>query len=33
VKAIEYFDNEFKGEIHQILQFIDGMEVLDSIAQ
>lgn len=33
VSSIDFFDNEIKGEIHQILEYIEGMEVLDSIAQ
>ena len=29
---IEYFDNPVKGEIHLVMQFVDGMEVLDHLA-
>lgn len=32
VKSIEFFDNKFKGEIHQVMEYINGVEVLDSIA-
>jgi hypothetical protein len=27
------FDDEFKGEIYMIMEFIQGMELLDKIAQ
>lgn len=33
VKSIEFFNNDLKGEIHQVLEYIEGIEVLDSIAQ
>lgn len=33
VKSIEFFDDEFKGEIFQVMELIDGEEVLDNIAQ
>ena len=33
VKSYEFFDNEIKGEIHQVLEYIEGIEVLDSIAK
>tara|TARA_B110000285_G_C15108725_1_gene609692 strand:+ start:652 stop:1029 length:378 start_codon:yes stop_codon:yes gene_type:complete len=33
VSSIEMFDDEFKGEIYQIMEFIQGMELLDKIAQ
>lgn len=33
VKSVGFFENEFKGEIHQVMEYIDGMEVLDHIAQ
>ena len=33
VRSIDFFDNEFTGEIHQIMEFIDGKEVLDTIAE
>ena len=32
VKAYEYFDNPTKGEVHLIMQYVDGMEVLDHLA-
>ena len=32
VKSYELFDNELKGEIHQVMEYIEGIEVLDSIA-
>ena len=33
VQSIEMFDDEFKGEIYQVMQFIEGMELLDMIAR
>jgi len=33
VKSIELYDNSMTGEIHQVMQFVEGVEVLDSIAQ
>ena len=33
VRSIELFDNHLSGEIHQIMDYIEGMEVLDNIAQ
>lgn len=32
VQSIEMFDDEFKGEIYQVMDFIEGMELLDKIA-
>ena len=29
VRSIEIFDNELKGEIHQVMEYIEGIEVLD----
>ena len=33
VRSIEFFDNEIKGEIHQVLEYVQGVEVLDNIAE
>jgi len=33
VKSLELYDNCITGEIHQVMQLVDGIEVLDSIAQ
>jgi len=33
VKSVALFDNQFKGEIHQVLEFVEGKEVLDMIAE
>lgn len=33
VKSIEFFDNPYKGEIHQVMEYISGVEVLDNIAE
>lgn len=33
IKSIELFDNDITGEIHQVMEFIEGKEVLDSIAE
>jgi hypothetical protein len=33
VRSIDFFDNTLSGEIHQIMDYIEGIEVLDSIAQ
>ena len=33
IKSIEFFDNDITGEIHQVMEFIEGKEVLDSIAE
>lgn len=33
VQSIEMFDDEIKGEIHQIMGYIQGKEVLDHIAE
>jgi len=32
VSSIDFFDDEIKGEIHQVLGYIKGMEVLDHVA-
>jgi serine/threonine protein kinase len=32
VRSIDFFDDEIKGEIYQVMELIDGKEVLDSIA-
>lgn len=32
VKSLEFFD-EFKGEIHQVMEYIEGVEVFDNIAE
>lgn len=33
VKSIEMFHDEFKGKIYQVLEFIDGSEILEEIAR
>ena len=33
IKSIELFENPFTGEIHQIMEYVEGQEVLDSIAE
>lgn len=33
IKSIEMFQNDFTGEIHQVMEYIEGKEVLDSIAE
>lgn len=33
VKSIEFFDNVFSGEIHLVMEYIEGVEVLDNIAE
>lgn len=33
VRSVEFFDDEFKGEIYQVMEYIEGEEVLDNIAQ
>ena len=33
IKTIELFENEIKGEMHLVMQYIDGVEVLDQIAE
>ena len=33
VKSIKLFENDLTGEIHQVMEYVEGMEVLDSIAQ
>lgn len=33
IKSIELFENNFTGEIHQVMEYIEGQEVLDSIAE
>lgn len=32
VKAIELFTDEFKHQVYQVMEFIDGQEILDEIA-
>ena len=32
-KAFEIFTNEFKKEIHIVMEFIDGSEIFDSISE
>eukprot|EP00347_Sterkiella_histriomuscorum_P009234 403342006 len=33
VKSIEFFVNDLRKEVHQIMEFIDGKEILDQIAE
>jgi hypothetical protein len=33
VRSYELFDNSLTGEISQVMEYIDGIEVLDLIAQ
>ena len=33
VKSIEFFDNGPLDEIHQVMDFVDGLEVLDAIIE
>lgn len=33
VKAIEIFSDEFKHEVYQVMEFIEGQEILDEIAE
>ena len=33
VKSFEMFVNDQKKEVHQVMEFIDGQEVLDQIAE
>ena len=33
VRSFEVFDNSLKGEIYQVMQYVEGIEVLDQIAQ
>lgn len=33
VRSIEIFNNELKSEIHQVMEFIDGSEILDEIVE
>jgi len=33
VHSIELFDNTLKEEVHQVMEYVQGLEVLDSIAQ
>jgi serine/threonine protein kinase len=32
VKNIKFYENDFKGEIYQVMEYIEGEEVLDNIA-
>ncbi len=32
VKAKEIFSNEFKNEVYQVMEYIEGQEILDEIA-
>jgi len=33
IKSIEFFDNGPLDEIHQVMEFVDGLEVLDAITE
>ncbi len=33
VKSIEFFDNGALDEIHQVMEYVEGMEVLDAISE
>ena len=33
VKCVKLFENELKGEMHIVMQYIEGVEILDQIAQ
>ena len=33
VRSIAIFNNDIKGEIHQVMDYIEGKEVLDHIAE
>ena len=33
IKSLEMFDNELKGEIHIVMEYVEGIEVLDNIAE
>jgi len=33
IRSFEYFEDEVKGEIHQVMGYIQGKEVLDHIAE
>lgn len=33
VGAIEIFEDKFKNEVYQVLEFVEGQEILDEIAQ
>ena len=33
VRSFEFFDNGPLDEIHQVMEFVDGMEVLDAISE
>ena len=32
VRSIELFTNEFSGETHQVMEYVDGVEVFEKIA-
>jgi len=32
VRAVEIFSNEFKNEVYQVMEYIEGQEILDEIA-
>ena len=33
VKCIQLYENELKGEMHIVMQYFEGIEILDQIAQ
>jgi len=33
VSVIEIYRNEFKNEIYQVMEYVEGSEILDEIAQ
>jgi serine/threonine protein kinase len=33
IKSIEFFDNGPLDEIHQVMEYVDGLEVLDAITE
>ena len=33
VKSFEFFDNGALDEIHQVMEFVEGIEVLDAISE
>ena len=33
VSYIEHFDNESKGEIHMVMEYVDGKELLDHVTE
>ena len=32
VKYVDHFDNQLKGEIHMVMEYVNGMEVMDHLA-